>query len=159
MYVVCVRPVKTSKIYCVCYLEFLIKPLTFILQISVSCTWEDDKEKTEVWSDSNPKYATKKLLLDFVSLMWYSCSTHCDKVAFLRLFARVINYMLWDLELGFFPSFQWILLWTIWTTYTCFKKRCRRKRRMAVVEWKLHDRKELWFPYLVCKNNEFFVWR
>ena len=27
---------------------------------------------------------------------------------------------------------------------------------MAVVEWKLHDRKELWFLYLVCKNNEFF---
>ena len=22
---------------------------------------------------------------------------------------------------------------------------------MAVVEWNLHDRKELWFPYLVCK--------
>jgi len=29
---------------------------------------------------------------------------------------------------------------------------------MAVVERGLHDRKELWFPYLVCKNNEFFVW-
>ena len=44
-------------------------------------------------------------------------------------------------------------------TYTYFKKRCRRERRMAVVERKLHDRKELWFPYLVCKNNEFFAWR
>ena len=33
-------------------------------------------------------------------------------------------------------------------TYTYFKKRCRRERRMAVVEQKLHDRKELWFPYL-----------
>ena len=43
--------------------------------------------------------------------------------------------------------------------YTCFKKRCRRERRMAVVERKLHDRKELWFPYLVCKNNRFFAWR
>ena len=31
--------------------------------------------------------------------------------------------------------------------YTHFKKRCRRERRMAVVERKLHDRKELWFPY------------
>ena len=31
-------------------------------------------------------------------------------------------------------------------TYTYFKKRCRRERRMAVVERKLHDRKELWFP-------------
>ena len=30
---------------------------------------------------------------------------------------------------------------------------------MAVVERRLHDRKELWFPYLVCKNNEFFAWR
>ena len=29
---------------------------------------------------------------------------------------------------------------------------------MAVVERKLHDRKELWFPYLICKNNEFFPW-
>ena len=28
---------------------------------------------------------------------------------------------------------------------------------MAVVEQGLHDRKELCFPYLVCKNNEFFV--
>ena len=25
---------------------------------------------------------------------------------------------------------------------------------MAVVERNLHARKELWFPYLVCKNNE-----
>ena len=25
-------------------------------------------------------------------------------------------------------------------------------------ERRLHDRKELWFPYLVCKNNEFFVY-
>ena len=33
-------------------------------------------------------------------------------------------------------------------TYTYFKKRCRRERRMAVVERKLHDRRELWFPYL-----------
>ena len=32
--------------------------------------------------------------------------------------------------------------------YTYFKKHCRRERRMAVVERKLHDRKELWFPYL-----------
>ena len=31
--------------------------------------------------------------------------------------------------------------------YTYFKKRCRRERRMAVVERKLHDRKELWFPH------------
>ena len=31
--------------------------------------------------------------------------------------------------------------------YTYFKKRCRRVRRMAIVERKLHDRKELWFPY------------
>ena len=30
---------------------------------------------------------------------------------------------------------------------------------MPVVERKLHDRKELWFPCLVCKNNEFFAWR
>ena len=30
---------------------------------------------------------------------------------------------------------------------------------MAVVERKLHDQKELWFPYLVCKNYEFFAWR
>ena len=36
--------------------------------------------------------------------------------------------------------------------YTYFKKRCRRERRMAVVERKLHDRKEPWFPYLVFKN-------
>ena len=42
---------------------------------------------------------------------------------------------------------------------TYFKNRCRRERRMAVVEQKLHARKELWFPYLVCKNNEFFAWR
>ena len=42
--------------------------------------------------------------------------------------------------------------------YTYFKKRCRRERRMAVVERKLHDRKELWLPYLICKNNEFFPW-
>ena len=42
--------------------------------------------------------------------------------------------------------------------YTYFKKR-RRERRMPVVERKLHDRKELWFPCLVCKNNEFFAWR
>ena len=41
-------------------------------------------------------------------------------------------------------------------TYTYFKKRCWREWRMAVVERKLHDRKELWFPYLQ-KNNEFFV--
>ena len=41
-------------------------------------------------------------------------------------------------------------------TYTYFKKRCRREWRMAVVERKLHDRKELWFPYLQ-KNNEFFA--
>ena len=40
-------------------------------------------------------------------------------------------------------------------TYTYFKKR-RGERRMAVVERKLHDRKELWFPYLQ-KNNEFFA--
>ena len=43
--------------------------------------------------------------------------------------------------------------------YTYFKKRCRRERRMAVVERKLHDQMELWFPYLVCKNNVFFAWR
>ena len=43
--------------------------------------------------------------------------------------------------------------------YTYFKKRCRRERRMAVVERKLHDRKELWVTYLVCKKNEFFAWR
>jgi len=30
---------------------------------------------------------------------------------------------------------------------------------MAVVERKLHARKGLWFPHLVCKNNEFFAWR
>ena len=31
---------------------------------------------------------------------------------------------------------------------------------MAVVtERRLHERKELWFPYLVCKNDEFFAWR
>ena len=30
---------------------------------------------------------------------------------------------------------------------------------MAVVERRLHDRKEVWFSYLVCKNNEFFAWR
>ena len=30
---------------------------------------------------------------------------------------------------------------------------------MAVVKKRLHGRKELWFPYLVCKNNEFFAWR
>ena len=47
----------------------------------------------------------------------------------------------------------------IFNVYTYFKKRCRTERRMAVVEGKLHDRKELWFPYLVCKNNEFFAWR
>ena len=41
--------------------------------------------------------------------------------------------------------------------YPYFQKRCRRERRMAVVERGLHDRKELWFPYLVCKNNEFFA--
>ena len=45
----------------------------------------------------------------------------------------------------------------LFTIYTYFKKRCRREQRMAVVEWKLHDRKELWFLYLVCKNNEFFA--
>ena len=43
--------------------------------------------------------------------------------------------------------------------YTYFNKRCRRERRISVVERRLHDRKELWFPYLVCKNNEFFAWR
>ena len=30
---------------------------------------------------------------------------------------------------------------------------------MAVVEPRLPGRKELWFPYLVCKNNKFFAWR
>ena len=30
---------------------------------------------------------------------------------------------------------------------------------MAVVERKLHDQKELWFLYLVCKSNKFFAWR
>ena len=31
---------------------------------------------------------------------------------------------------------------------------------MAVVtERRLHERKELGFPYLVCKNDEFFAWR
>ena len=30
---------------------------------------------------------------------------------------------------------------------------------MAVVERKLHDRKDNWFPYLVCKKNEHFAWR
>ena len=43
--------------------------------------------------------------------------------------------------------------------YIYFKKHCQRERRMAVVEQRLHDRKELWFPHLVCKNNEFFAWR
>ena len=43
--------------------------------------------------------------------------------------------------------------------YTYFKKRCQRERRMAVVERKLHDRKERWFPYLVYKKNEFFALR
>ena len=33
------------------------------------------------------------------------------------------------------------------------KKRCQRERRMAVVERKLHDRKELWFPYLACQKK------
>ena len=33
-----------------------------------------------------------------------------------------------------------------WITYTYFKKRCRRERRVAVVERKFHDWKELWFP-------------
>ena len=31
--------------------------------------------------------------------------------------------------------------------YTYFKKHCRREWRMAVVERKLQDWKELWFPY------------
>ena len=43
--------------------------------------------------------------------------------------------------------------------YTYFNKRCRRERRISVVERRLHDRKELWFPYLVCKNNDYFAWR
>ena len=45
--------------------------------------------------------------------------------------------------------------------YTYFKKRCGRERPIAVVERKLrnYDRKELWFPYLICKNNDFFAWR
>ena len=43
--------------------------------------------------------------------------------------------------------------------YTYFEKRCRRERRMSAVERKLHDRKELWFPYLVGKKTEFFAWR
>ena len=43
--------------------------------------------------------------------------------------------------------------------YTYFKNRRRTERRMAVVERKLHDRKELWFPYFVCKNSVFFAWR
>ena len=30
---------------------------------------------------------------------------------------------------------------------------------MTVVERRLHERKELCFPYLVCKNDEFFAWR
>ena len=36
--------------------------------------------------------------------------------------------------------------------YTYFKKRFK-KRRMAVVERKLYDRKEMWFPYLVWKKK------
>ena len=31
--------------------------------------------------------------------------------------------------------------------YTYSKHRCRKEQRLAVVERKLHDRKELWFPY------------
>lgn len=31
--------------------------------------------------------------------------------------------------------------------YTYFKKPWRREQWMAVVEQRLHDRKELWFPY------------
>ena len=30
---------------------------------------------------------------------------------------------------------------------------------MTVVERRLHERKKLCFPYLVCKNDEFFAWR
>ena len=37
--------------------------------------------------------------------------------------------------------------------YTYFQKGCRGERRMAVVKRKLHDRKELWFPFLVRKKN------
>ena len=36
--------------------------------------------------------------------------------------------------------------------YTYFKKRCRREQRMAVVERKLHDRKELWFHIWFAKT-------
>ena len=59
-----------------------------------------------------------------------------------------------DIERARFPKQRARLLFK---TYTYFKKRCRRERRMAVVERKLHDRKELRFPYLVGKNDEFFA--
>ena len=36
--------------------------------------------------------------------------------------------------------------------YTYFKKRCRRERGMAIVEQKLHDRKELWFHIWYAKT-------
>ena len=31
--------------------------------------------------------------------------------------------------------------------YIYSKHRCRKEQRLAVVERRLHDRKELWFPY------------
>ena len=36
--------------------------------------------------------------------------------------------------------------------YTYFKKRCQRERRMADVQRKLHDRKELWFHIWFAKT-------
>ena len=36
--------------------------------------------------------------------------------------------------------------------YTYFKTLCRREQQIAVVERKLYDRKEPWFPYLYAKT-------
>ena len=55
--------------------------------------------------------------------------------------------------------YRTLVMHGVYFTHIYLKKKRRRERRMAVVEQRLHDRKELWLPYLVCKNNEFFLWR
>ena len=37
-----------------------------------------------------------------------------------------------------------------------FQKTLSARTANGSCRMELHDRKELWFPYLVCKNNEFF---
>ena len=120
------------------------------------------------------------VILLLVSFLTCACMMTVDELLLFDEDADVgkltIKHKIFNFLTHFFPlsrrlfrvryftvSYQWWVIRRLFVPWLCdidtpiSKKSCRRERRMAVVERRLHDRKEVWFPYLVCKINEFFA--